>query len=93
MLDTLPYFDPGADARPPACREYNVALRTELKRKEMKDDPKRTAELAAYFTHAKLQPVHQARTNTCPASLLSLAVHPLFLSLSAHVLSSHHCSR
>ena len=41
------------------CREYNVALRIELKRKEMKDDAKRTAELAAYFTHAKLQPVHQ----------------------------------
>jgi coatomer protein complex subunit alpha (xenin) len=47
-----------------SCREYNVALRIELKRKEMKDDPKRTAELAAYFTHAKLQPVHQARART-----------------------------
>jgi len=37
------------------CREYNVALRLELARKEVKDDPNRTAELAAYFTHAKLQ--------------------------------------
>ena len=37
-----------------------MALRIELKRKEAKDDPVRTAELAAYFTHAKLQPVHQA---------------------------------
>ena len=41
-------------------REYTIALRIELKRKELKDDPVRTAELAAYFTHAKLQPVHQA---------------------------------
>ena len=46
-----------------------MALRTELKRKEMKDDPKRTAELAAYFTHAKLQPVHQASTSG-PAAVL-----------------------
>ncbi len=42
------------------CREYNVAMRLELARKEIKDDPNRVAELAAYFTHAKLQPVHQA---------------------------------
>ena len=48
-----------------------MALRIELKRKEMKDDPKRTAELAAYFTHAKLQPVHQARPST-----LSLSCSP-----------------
>ena len=32
-----------------------MALRLELARKEVKDDPNRTAELAAYFTHAKLQ--------------------------------------
>lgn len=43
-----------------SCREYNVALRLELARKEIRDDPNRAAELAAYFTHAKLQPVHQA---------------------------------
>jgi coatomer protein complex subunit alpha (xenin) len=42
------------------CKEYNIGLRTELKRKEVKDDQKRIAELAAYFTHAKLQPVHIA---------------------------------
>jgi coatomer protein complex subunit alpha (xenin) len=41
------------------AREYSTALRLELARKEVKDDPNRTAELAAYFTHAKLQPVHQ----------------------------------
>ena len=54
-----------------------MALRTELKRKEMKDDPKRTAELAAYFTHAKLQPVHQARTGV-------LLTHDLASSLCCH---------
>lgn len=43
-----------------ACREYNIALRIELKRKEIRDDPKRLAELAAYFTHCNLQPVHMA---------------------------------
>jgi len=45
---------------PQTCREYNIALRTELKRKELgAGDAVRAAELAAYFTHAKLQPVHQ----------------------------------
>ena len=44
-----------------ASREYNIALRTEVKRREvMNEDPKRAAELAAYFTHAKLQPYHTA---------------------------------
>ena len=43
------------------CREYNIALRTEMKRREIaNEDPKRNAELAAYFTHAKLQPYHTA---------------------------------
>ena len=51
-----------------------MALRTELKRKEMKDDPKRTAELAAYFTHAKLQPVHQARLGSAPSLGLILSM-------------------
>eukprot|EP00850_Spirogloea_muscicola_P013255 SM000089S23811 [mRNA] locus=s89:157950:162915:- [translate_table: standard] len=40
------------------AKEYALALRIELKRKEMKDDPIRTAELAAYFTHCNLQPTH-----------------------------------
>lgn len=41
------------------CREYNIALRTEMKRREVaSSDAKRSAELAAYFTHAKLQPYH-----------------------------------
>ena len=37
-----------------------MALRLELTRKELKDDPNRVAELAAYFTHSRLQPVHQS---------------------------------
>lgn len=48
------------------AREYNVGLRCELARKavaadaESPDAIKRNAELAAYFTHAKLQPAHAA---------------------------------
>ncbi|GLI66143.1 hypothetical protein VaNZ11_009877 [Volvox africanus] len=43
------------------CREYHMALRCELKRKELRDDDMaRNAELAAYFTHCRLQPVHLA---------------------------------
>mmetsp|Transcript_1815 Transcript_1815/g.6642 ORF Transcript_1815/g.6642 Transcript_1815/m.6642 type:complete len:1252 (+) Transcript_1815:70-3825(+) len=41
-------------------REYALALRIEIKRKEFKDDPVRTAELAAYFTHCNLQNIHSA---------------------------------
>eukprot|EP00899_Mesostigma_viride_P004602 jgi/Mesvir1/14142/Mv12278-RA.1 len=42
-------------------RDYVVALKIELKRKELKEgsEPARQAELAAYFTHCNLQPVHQ----------------------------------
>jgi coatomer protein complex subunit alpha (xenin) len=40
------------------CKEYHIALRCELKRKELReDDVARAAELAAYFTHCQLQPV------------------------------------
>lgn len=43
------------------CKEYVTALRCELKRKELReDDMARAAELAAYFTHCNLQPVHLA---------------------------------
>lgn len=41
-------------------REYNIALRTELARKELRDDPKRAAELAAYMTHAGMSPLHKS---------------------------------
>lgn len=43
------------------CKEYVIALRCELRRKELAaDDAARAAELAAYFTHCNLQPVHTA---------------------------------
>ncbi|KAL4423494.1 hypothetical protein ABPG77_003627 [Micractinium sp. CCAP 211/92] len=42
------------------ARDYNIALRLELRRREIKDDPARVAELAAYFTHCNLQRVHLA---------------------------------
>ena len=41
-----------------ARREYSIGLRCEVRRKASADDPKRAAELAAYFTHARLQPGH-----------------------------------
>ncbi|KAJ7296704.1 hypothetical protein O6H91_Y105600 [Diphasiastrum complanatum] len=40
------------------AKEYVLALKIELKRKEVKDDAVRQAELAAYFTHCNLQPTH-----------------------------------
>ena len=41
------------------CREYLVGLATETSRKEIAtSDPKRGVELAAYFTHCKLQSAH-----------------------------------
>ena len=40
------------------AREYAAALRIEMKRKELKEDLVRNAELAAYFTHSQLQPIH-----------------------------------
>ncbi|KAG6422669.1 hypothetical protein SASPL_113046 [Salvia splendens] len=39
-------------------KEYILGLQMELKRRELKDDPVRQQELAAYFTHCKLQPPH-----------------------------------
>eukprot|EP00884_Botryococcus_braunii_P010188 jgi/Botrbrau1/19170/Bobra.0077s0079.1 len=39
------------------AKEYNIGLRCELERKSS-TEPNRQAELAAYFTHAKLQPGH-----------------------------------
>ncbi|KAL7085956.1 hypothetical protein ACP275_14G309100 [Erythranthe tilingii] len=40
------------------AKEYVLALQMELKRREMKDDPIRQQELAAYFTHCTLQLPH-----------------------------------
>ncbi|XP_052192325.1 coatomer subunit alpha-1-like [Diospyros lotus] len=39
-------------------KEYVLGLQMELKRKEMKDNPVRQQELAAYFTHCNLQLPH-----------------------------------
>jgi len=39
-------------------KEYVLGLRMELKRREIKDDPARQQELAAYFTHCNLQVPH-----------------------------------
>lgn len=39
-------------------KEYVLGLKMEIKRREMKDDPVRQQELAAYFTHCKLQTPH-----------------------------------
>jgi len=44
------------------CREYVLGLQMELYRKDLPkeglDDQKKSCELAAYFTHCSLQPVH-----------------------------------
>jgi len=41
------------------CREYILACTVELERRKIaKADPKRNCELAAYFTHFNLDPVH-----------------------------------
>nr|GMD96241.1 coatomer subunit alpha-1-like [Ipomoea batatas] len=39
-------------------KEYVLGLQMEIKRKEMKDNPTRQQELAAYFTHCNLQTPH-----------------------------------
>lgn len=45
------------------CREYVLGLQMETQRKELPkktlDEQKRLCEMAAYFTHCNLQPVHQ----------------------------------
>ncbi|KAI4318640.1 hypothetical protein MLD38_032316 [Melastoma candidum] len=40
------------------AKEYVLGLQVELKRREMKDNPVRQQELAAYFTHCNLQTPH-----------------------------------
>lgn len=48
------------------CREYIVGLSMEAARKDLpkesSDDQKRSCEMAAYFTHSELQPIHQILT-------------------------------
>lgn len=68
------------------CKEYHIALRCELKRKELReDDVARAAELAAYFTHCQLQPVHTA---------LSLrSAMSIFFKLKNFGTCAHFCRR
>lgn len=68
------------------CKEYVIALRCELKRKELReDDMARAAELAAYFTHCNLQPVHLA---------LSLrSAMTIFFKLKNLATCAHFCRR
>lgn len=42
------------------AKEYIVGLRMETRRKEEKDNQERNAELAAYFTHCHMQPIHSS---------------------------------
>ena len=45
------------------CKEYIVGLQMSMAKKDLaKDDEKRSCELAAYFTHLRLQPIHQIMT-------------------------------
>ncbi|XP_037070234.1 coatomer subunit alpha-like [Pollicipes pollicipes] len=48
------------------CREYVLGLSMEIQRKEMPkatlEEQKRLCEMAAYFTHCNIQPVHQVLT-------------------------------
>ena len=45
------------------CKEYIVGLQMSMSSKDAsKDDEKRSCELAAYFTHVQLQPVHKTMT-------------------------------
>lgn len=54
------------------CREYLVGLLLETERKAgaAKTDQKRSCEMAAYFTHCRLQPVHLLLTLRTAANLL-----------------------
>ena len=40
------------------CQVYLLGLKMEITRKDLKDNETRGAELAAYFTHCNLQPIH-----------------------------------
>jgi coatomer protein complex subunit alpha (xenin) len=55
------------------CREYLVGLLLETARKEIPresiSDAKRNLEMAAYFTHCEIQPVHKILTLRTAANL------------------------
>ncbi|CAF0971367.1 unnamed protein product [Rotaria magnacalcarata] len=45
------------------CKEYIVGLQMSMAKKDLaKDEEKRSCELAAYFTHLQLQPIHKIMT-------------------------------
>jgi coatomer protein complex subunit alpha (xenin) len=44
------------------CKEYIVGLQLSMAKKDLANDDKRSCELAAYFTHLQLQPVHKIMT-------------------------------
>ncbi|CAF1625968.1 unnamed protein product [Adineta ricciae] len=44
------------------CKEYIVGLQMSMAKKDIAKDEKRSCELAAYFTHLQLQPVHKIMT-------------------------------
>lgn len=62
-------------------KEYVLGLQMELKRRELKDNPQRQQELAAYFTNCSLQPAHKrlallnAMTICFKAKNLATAAH------------------
>jgi len=67
------------------AREYACALRIEIARKEVKEDQARQAELAAYFTHAELQPVH--------LSLSLRSAMSIFFKMKNYATASTFCRR
>uniref|UniRef100_A0A8C5NLV0 Coatomer protein complex subunit alpha n=1 Tax=Junco hyemalis TaxID=40217 RepID=A0A8C5NLV0_JUNHY len=58
----IPTFVPKAQQLVAICREYIVGLSMEIERKKLPketlEQQKRICEMAAYFTHSNLQPVH-----------------------------------
>ena len=67
------------------AREYACALRIEIARKEVKDDPNRQAELAAYFTHVPMQPIH--------VSLSLRSAMSIFFKLKNYATAATFCRR
>lgn len=65
-------------------REYACALRIEIARKQ-EEDPARQAELAAYFTHAEMQPIH--------VSLSLRSAMSIFFKLKNYATAATFCRR
>ncbi|KAL7304902.1 hypothetical protein TKK_0002704 [Trichogramma kaykai] len=56
------------------CKEYTVGLKVEIERRNISNskepDIKRICELAAYFTHSELQPIHQILSIRCAVNTM-----------------------